>query len=198
MGDVAAENWWPDLSKVFFAESVGDSHEDHANDSCCVSLNREWLGDDAARWFEVLEQHVAAFIALAGDAAARAGNEERNWYMGRPLLFSAHHVAELALKSVTLSAAAEWPGPNGRSGHVLSHLMSVERGVNQSRGSAEWEDAFVAMLDQAQEGGRYPTDRRSGPLLDQWCCVSASALGDAVTAFLYLVIPGYRGQADEE
>lgn len=173
----------PDLERVFFLHEQATN--DHADDSCCLSLQRDFLAGDEARWAEVRDQHLAAFGLLAEEAGAIA-RESSGWYIARPLVFAAHHVAELALKTATLSRRGDWS--LGAAGHALASLLDLDREVNGPRQASRiWEDQLVHMLDQAWEAGRYP-DRRSGePLFDEWCCVSASALHRAIDVFTSLV-----------
>lgn len=93
----------PSLAEVFFdRDGAQDNDTVHSDDSCCMSLRWPSFDDDVARWAEVLNQHVEAFSLLARqahDLATREGEDGGmgGWSIGRPLLFAASHVVELAL-----------------------------------------------------------------------------------------------------
>ena len=170
----------PDLDRIF----LEDDGADHADDSCCLSLAHEFLPDDEAKWAEVRDQHLAALQVLASQAV-HVQDERDGWWLARPLVFAAHHAAELVLKTATISQRERWPA--GADGHSLVLLMRLDRDVNGERISASWEDELVLQLANAWEAGRYPTTRRGEPLFDDWCCVSAGALCNAVVAFSVVV-----------
>jgi HEPN domain-containing protein len=172
----------PDLAGVFF--DVDGLDGDHAADSCCLSLAWEWFTDDAVKWAEVRDQHLQALGILAEQARSIC-SERDGWWLARPLVFAAHHTIELALKTATLSESDRWG-----SRHDLGLLLELERGICGKRATAEWEDELIRLLHQSWEGGRYPTTRRGEPLLNDWCCVSASGLREAVTTFVGLVASG--------
>ena len=177
----------PDLGLVFFPNDVGPPEgEDHAEDSCCLSFDRTWLADDKAKWIDVRNQHFQALTAMAG-VASRQAREGNGWLMGRPLVFAAHHVAELSLKVATLPLRNRWRDGRQNNGHDLAYLLALDRAQNGVRDTSEWEDTFVTMLERAQEAGRFPDRREGQPLFDQWCCVSATALFSAVMEFSALV-----------
>ena len=175
----------PDLSRVFFDANDSD---DHADDSCCLSLRWPAFVDNAARWAEVRDQHLEALRLLAGEAqllAAKNG-EAGSWFVGRPLLFAAHHAAELAFKTALLAYREDWP--KRTAGHDLQKLLELERTVRGVREeSTEWEDGVVLRLDQAAMAGRYPDDRRGDPLGDDLCCVSASGLSEVINTLVVLI-----------
>ena len=173
----------PDLSTVFGEYDTGD---DHASDGCCLSLRWDFFPDDEARWAEVRDQHLAAFLVLAGTAAGRKEGQG-GWFVGRPLLFAAHHVVELTLKTATVSEHTTEQGV-APSGHELGPLLKIDRQLNGVReASAEWEDEFVRLLEKAWEAGRYPVNRKGAPLFDDVCCASTSELRRAVVEFVALI-----------
>lgn len=177
-------NRLPDLNAIFFEVASDDDH-DHALDSCCISLARDWI-DNAARWTEVRDQHIHAFWVQA-EAAINYAAKEQPWLLARPLVFSAHHVTELALKCRTLPSRSRWQ--DKAQGHSLAHLLELERELYPARSTGDWEDNFVAVLTRADLAGKYPDGNSGDPLFDEWCCISAGALRDAVFAFLQLIDP---------
>lgn len=177
-------NKLPDLDAIFFKLAPNDDH-DHAHDSCCISLARKWI-DDAARWTEVRDQHMQAFWVQTEAAIEYAGKDEP-WLIGRPLVFSAHHVIELALKCRTLPSRSRWR--DKAQGHSLAHLLELERELHPARLTADWEGEFVTLLMRADQAGKYPDGNNDDPLFDGWCCISAGALRDAVFEFLDLIDP---------
>ena len=152
------------------------------------------FADDAARWAEMLTQHVEAFSLLARqahDLATREGEDGElgGWFIGRPMLFAASHVVELALKTALLDHHASWP--RGARGHDLAPLLDLDRSVHGPRvESAAWEDDLVARLDLAWMAGRFPTTLRGDPLGDDLCCVSALGLLSAIEWMLTLIAAG--------
>lgn len=185
----------PNLAEVFFdRDGAEDDDTVHADDSCCMSLRWPSFADDVARWAEVLNQHVEAFSLLARqahDLAMREGEdgEMGGWFIGRPLLFAASHVVELALKTALLDHHVSWP--RGAHGHDLAQLLELDRSVHGPRvESAAWEDDLVARLDLAWMAGRFPTTLRGAPLGDDLCCVSALGLLSAIEWMLTLIAAG--------
>lgn len=175
----------PGLSRVFF--DVGDA-EDHSDDSCCLSLRWPAFVDVAARWAEVRDQHLEAFALLASEAQrlAEERGEAGTWFIGRPLLFAAHHVAELAFKTALLDNRDRWPMRT--AGHDLEKLLELERNVRgECEASAAWEDDLVVRLDRAAMAGRYPDDRKGVPLGDDLCCVSASCQLEVIKTLATLI-----------
>lgn len=169
----------PDLRKVFF----DDDGQDHAKDSCCLSLNRPFFSDDRSKWAELRDQHLEALRLLA-EQTSDIQDEADGWWLARPLVFSAHHTVELALKTATLSGGLDWPG----NGHDLKKLLDLDRRLNGTRVSAQtWENRFVRLLADAWDAGRYPFEKDGAETMRNNCCVSASALLAAVEAFLALV-----------
>lgn len=158
-----------------------------------MSLRWPSFTDDVARWAEVLNQHVEAFSLLARQAHDLATREEDGemggWFIGRPLLFAASHVVELALKTALLDHHSTWP--RGANGHDLAQLLELDRSVHGPRvASAAWEDDLVARLDLAWMAGRFPTTLRGAPLGDDLCCVSALGLLSAIEWMLNLIADG--------
>lgn len=117
--------------------------------------------------------------------ASSIHDEADGWWLARPLIFGAHHSLELALKTATLSSGKDWPG----NGHDLKKLLDLDRRLNGVRTSSQrWEDAFVELLAEAWDAGRYPFEKNGADTMRGICCVSASALFDAVVAFLALLV----------
>jgi HEPN domain-containing protein len=169
----------PDLDRIFFA----DDDADHADDSCCLSLNRPFFSDDQAKWAELRDQHLVALSLLVEQRPA-IGNEADGWWLARPLVFGAHHTVELGLKTATRSGGAAWPG----NGHDLKKLLDLDRTLNGMRAATRtWENTFVVLLEDAWDAGRYPFEKDGAETMRDKCCVSASALFAAVVAFLKLV-----------
>ncbi|MEV8373026.1 HEPN domain-containing protein [Kribbella sp. NPDC056861] len=173
----------PELNQLFFSRE--DSEGDHADDSCCLSLDWDGFPNEESKWSEVRDQHLAALGVMAEYASKEAGGHS-GWLLGRPLVFAANHAAELALKTVLLPQRDAWP--KGVDGHELGKLLALDRREHGTRRDTEdWENRFVDLLSRAWEAGRYPDSPRREPLFDQWCCVSAGTLVDAVRTFAYLV-----------
>lgn len=98
---------------------------------------------------------------------------------------------ELALKTAALSRVATWPG----NGHDLKKLLGLDRRLNGTRvASRTWENAFVVLLEDAWDAGRYPFEKDGAETMRDKCCVSASALFAVVVAFLELVDTTPGGQ----
>jgi len=174
----------PDLNRLFFDRN---DTGDHAADSCCLALHWAGFANEKSKWVEVRDEHLEALRVLARYAAQEAtGGQHSGWLLGRPLVFAAHHTSELALKTQLLDDRAHWP--KGSAGHDLEQLLALDRKVHGARAASQaWEDQFVQLLERACEAGRYPDSRSSGPLFDQWCCVSANELVTAVATFASLV-----------
>jgi hypothetical protein len=173
----------PQLDRVFFPYGDGEG-ADHPTGSCCLSLNREFYDTAAGKWTALRDQHLLAFSMLV----EQVQGDDSGYALTRPLVFEAHHVSELALKARTLQFDPRSNTNLPPAGHHLGQLLAAERALNGARSdSSGWEDSFVSMLDRASEAGRYPVAVRGEALHDDWCCVDAEALNDAVLTFLDLL-----------
>lgn len=169
----------PPLDRIFF----DDDGEEHAADSCCLSLNRPFFSDKRSKWIEVRDQHLEALMVLV-DQADGIQDEGDGWWLARPIVYGAHHTVELALKTANLTPNPDWPG----NGHDLRKLLDLDEQRRGDRETKDWEDRFVALLEDAWIA-RYPFEKGGAETMKTKCCVSASALLLAVTVLMDLVDP---------
>lgn len=94
---------FPDLSKIACRNT---DESDHEGGGHCAGLPDDSLYE---QWNLVLAQHIAAFDYLVDKATTDDG------WATRPVLFAAHHVCEVALKTA-------WVGHSGRAPKRGHHL----------------------------------------------------------------------------
>lgn len=171
---------FPDLSLIAFRNSDPGDHDGGGH--------RAGLPDGSARekWDLVLAQHIAAFDNLTDQATRDDG-----WALTRPVLFAAHHVCEVALKTAWVAAEGKEPKRGhllephwarlGKAGH-LRHL-SVSQ-VNEAR-------KFLRLMEDLTPDGqttRYPLIG-ADDLGATWCCLNSRLLREAVFAFIARLEP---------
>ncbi|WP_040797758.1 hypothetical protein [Nocardia higoensis] len=175
-----------DLDRIFF--SATDESDEHAADSCCLSMA---ASSEVDRWGQCLDEYMETMrVLVAHTSGTSCDDTERiGWRFARPLVFTAHHTCELVLKKSIVS----WKDASTtmKFEHKLGSLLDQERQVsNRQCVHAAWENDLMSLLAHAYEAGRYPFNKKSAALFDEWCCVSAANLGRAVTQFVQLVETG--------
>ena len=166
----------PDLGLIAFRV---DDVSDHPGGGHCISLSQT----EAEATRELVEQYLTGLSHLAGKAAEAP---DGGWALTRPLLFHAHHTAELAAKSALLSAGAIFGERHG-----LTELWQsiVKAGLNKAVAAvdADWCQAFAALIaDLAGNsiGARYARPNKDHtPIDDVWCCVNPQGLATATETF---------------
>lgn len=172
---------FPDLSRIAF-RNVDES--DHEGGGHCAGLLGSSLHE---QWDLVLAQHIAAFDHLVN----KATHEDDGFALTRPVLFAAHHVCEVALKTAWVA----YSGRSPRRGHPLAphwtrlardgglrHLEPAQ--INEAR-------AFIDLMAELTPDGqttRYPMTGVDD-LGATWCCLNSPGLRDAVYAFLARLEP---------
>ena len=132
---------------------------------------------------ELVEQYLAALRHLADRAAEEV---DGGWALTRPLLFHAHHTAELAVKAALLEGGVAFEARHG-----LEELWAkIEAaGLDQSVSAVDtaWCRGFLGLVAGAAGnsiGARYARPNRGHlPVDDVWCCVSPIALFTATECF---------------
>lgn len=171
----------PDLRLI--ARRV-DDELDHPDGGHCVSLSR--TESEGTR--ELVAQYLTALRYLA-DRAAEA--PDGRWDLTRPLLFHAHHTAELAVKSVLMTAGVDFPTRHGLEALWKS---ATDGGLDQlvSAVNTAWCHGFVSLIaDLAGNsvGARYARPNAGHTALDDiWCCVNPRALAEATESFAVMCI----------
>lgn len=166
----------PELSLVAFRI---DNPGEHPGGGHCVSLSRTEV--EGTR--ELVEQYLAALRHLADRAAEEV---DGGWALTRPLLFHAHHTAELAMKTVLLSGGVPFEARHGLE-DLWATIEAV--GLDQSVSAVDtaWCRDFLALVAAAAGnsiGARYARPNRGHlPVDDVWCCVSPIALFTATECF---------------
>ena len=166
----------PDLALVAFRI---DAEGDHPGGGHCVSLSRT----EAEGTRELVEQYLAALRHLAERAAEEV---DGGWALTRPLLFHAHHTAELAMKTALLECGVAFEARHG-----LEELWAkIEAaGLDQSVSAVDtaWCRSLLALVAGAAGnsiGARYARPNHGHvPVDDVWCCVSPIALFTATECF---------------
>lgn len=172
---------FPDLSKIAFRNA---DESDHEGGGHCAGLPDQSLYE---QWDLVLAQHMAAFDYLVD----RATNEDDGWALTRPVLFAAHHVCEVALKTAWVAHSGK---PPKRGHHLEPHWTRLGRdGGLQHLEPAQINEAraFIALMTELSPDGqttRYPMTGVDD-LGATWCCLNSRGLRDAVRAFLARLEP---------
>jgi hypothetical protein len=172
---------FPDLSTIAFRHS---DESDHEGGGHCAGLPD---GPLHRQWELVLAQHMAAFDLLVEEAT---GGED-GWALTRPVLFAAHHVCEVGLKTAWVGHAGTKPARE----HKLKVLWSnLEEAGGLGHLTPEQVDEAVAFLDLMAEltpdgqTARYPLPGDTD-VSGTWCCLNSRALLEAVYAFLARIEP---------
>ncbi|MGE0229648.1 MAG: HEPN domain-containing protein [Dehalococcoidia bacterium] len=166
----------PELSLVAFRI---DNPGEHPGGGHCVSLSRTEV--EGTR--ELVEQYLAALRHLADRAAEEV---DGGWALTRPLLFHAHHTAELAVKTALLEGGVAFEARHGLE-DLWATIEAV--GLDQSVSAVDtaWCRDFLALVAAAAGnsiGARYARPNRGHlPVDDVWCCVSPIALFTATECF---------------
>lgn len=166
----------PDLALIAYRV---DDISDHPGGGHCISLSQ--TESEGTR--ELVEQYLMGLSHLAERAAE---SPDGGWALTRPLLFHAHHTAELAAKSALLSA-----GVTFEARHGLTELWRtiVRAGLNKTVAAvdAEWCQGFTTLIaDLAGNsiGARYAKpNKHHAPIDDVWCCVNPQGLATATETF---------------
>jgi hypothetical protein len=164
---------FPDLSRVAFRN---DDPSDHDGGGHCAGLPGDTLH---SKWNLVYAQHLIALDCLV-DAAGEEG-----WDLTRPIMFAAHHVCEVALKTAWVGLMGTDPMP----GHPLRPhwtRLAIEGGLRHlSAEDIREASDFLKLMRRLTPDGqstRYPLPGRRD-IGAAWCCVSAGDLRKAVFAF---------------
>lgn len=172
---------FPDLSKIAFRKA---DESDHEGGGHCAGLpGRSLYG----HWDLVLAQHMGAFDYLV----ERATNGNDGWALTRPVLFAAHHVCEVALKTAWVAHSGRAPK---RGHHLEPHWTRLARdGGLRHLDPMQFNEAraFVDLMTELTPDGqttRYPM-AGVDDLGVTWCCLNSSGLRDAVYAFLARLEP---------
>lgn len=166
----------PDLGLIAFRT---DDDGDHLGAGHCVSLSRAESDGTA----ELVGQYLSALGRLA---EAAADSPDDGWALTRPLLFNAHHTAELAAKAVLLAAGVQFERHHGlvslwdkvAGSGLPGAVPTVDPG---------WCQRFVgvvANLAGNSIGARYAKPNEGHAAIDDvWCCVNPTALYAATESF---------------
>jgi hypothetical protein len=172
---------FPDLSKIAFRKT---DQTDHVGGGHCAGLPD---GSTYVQWELVLAQNIGAFNYLV-DKAIEDGD---GWALTRPVLFAAHHVCELGLKTASVARFGQQPKRGHHleplwtrlaKGGGLKHLDATQ--INEAR-------AFIDVMTELTPDGqttRYPMPAPND-VGAVWCCLNSRALRDAVYAFLARLEP---------
>lgn len=143
---------------------------------------------------------VAQYLTALSHLAERAAEEpDGGWALTRPLLFHAHHTAELAAKSVLLLGSIAF---EPRHGLVDLWKAVTDAGLDTSVEAvdSDWCASFVALIADLtgnSVGARYARPNAGHtPIDDTWCCVNPTALAAATDRFAIQCIA--LAQAAEE
>lgn len=179
----------PDLGLVAFHV---DDDTDHPGGGHCISLSQS----ESEGTRELVDQYLTALGHLAGRAAE---SPDGGWALTRPVLFHAHHTAELAAKSVLMAGNASF---EPRHGLVDLWTAITDAGLDQKVEAVDpdWCRDFVARVaDLAGNsiGARYARPNVGhAPIDEVWCCVNPQALFDATDRFAVQCVA--MAQASEE
>lgn len=172
---------FPDFETIAYLKS---DPGDHPSGGHCAGLPDTSL---YAQWELVLAQHIEAFRHLVDQADSDADG----WALTRPVLFAAHHVCEVALKTAWVAHRGSSP----QHGHPLEpHWTRLAKaGGLKHLDPTQIEEAiefirFMASLTPDGVSTRYPL-LGARDLGGKWCCLNSSALRDAVFAFVARVEP---------
>lgn len=173
---MTAESELPDLGRVAFRL---DDESDHPGGGHCVSLSQT----EAVATRELVDQYLTALRNLAERAAQ---SPDGGWGLTRPMLFHAHHTAELAAKAALIAG-----GESVEKHHGLLTLWEAIKVAGLDARvealEADWCGAFVALIgDLAGNsiGARYAKPSAGhAPIDDVWCCVNPDALFAATERF---------------
>lgn len=183
---------FPKLGGLAFA--VNDPG-DHVGGGHCAAMLGE--SEDDAR-VALIGQYKLALDLLVDAASA----SDDDWSLGRPVLFVAHNLCEVALKAA-IGARSDVPRI-----HDLRRLWkeSLSAGCFSalSLETVDWCTRFVSELGSISGDGtpgKYLDGRVDGQVLeDVWCCFDIEAIQDAATAFAALCgadISAYQSSSTE-
>lgn len=169
---------FPDLSRIAFRH---DDPSDHEGGGHCAGLPGDTRFN---RWNVVYSQHLIALDLLV-DGAVLDEDGDNGWDLTRPIMFAAHHVCEVALKTAWVGLMDTDPTP----GHPLRPhwtRLAIAGGLRHlSADEIREASDFLKLMRKLTPDGqntRYPLPGR-GDLGAAWCCLSAEKLRDAVLAF---------------
>lgn len=170
----------PSLEKLAYAV---DEDGDHPGGGHCAGLGGDAPEDDRRA---MVEQYSTALGVLV-DSAIATGD---GWSLSRPILFTTHHLCELALNLVLERTrltsdqhALAIKMKSALDGNALDHLTDEEQ---------KWcKDFIAAIVPITGSGfpGRYAQAPVDGAQLDErWCCINPEAIRDAAMTFAALCL----------
>ncbi|WP_454860127.1 hypothetical protein [Promicromonospora soli] len=170
----------PSLEKLAYAV---DEEGDHPGGGHCAGLGGGVPEEDRRA---MVEQYSAALDVLV-DSALATGD---GWSLSRPILFTTHHLCELALNLVL-----ERTRLKGKQHTLATQMMAAVDGnaLDHLTGEEQqWCQEFItAIVPITGNGfpGRYAQAAVEGVQLDElWCCVSPEAVRDAAITFAALCL----------
>lgn len=162
---------------------------DHLGGGHCVALPGTTSDEERVA---LVDQYFRTLRLLVEDAE-RSGDMNE---VSRPILFTAHHLCELAIKAAILSKGAStlWS-------HYLPELWgaAVSAGCFQlmTKDEREWCAQFATNLGEISGDGtpgRFVDGVVAGSSVDaEWCCLDTSAIYKASMQFASLCIAEVTG-----
>lgn len=165
----------PPLGALAFAV---DDPGDHIGGGHCAAMDGESADDGR---IALIDQYQAALDLLVDEASAT----EDGWALGRPVIFVAHNLCEVALKAV-IARRSDPPRV-----HDLRRLWATALEIGCFAGlssdASEWSGRFVNELGSISGDGtpgKYLDGRVDGRLLEEvWCCFDINAIQRGATYF---------------
>ena len=162
---------------------------DHISGGHCVALPGTTSNEERVA---LVDQYFNALRLLVEDAE-RSGDMNA---LSRPILFTTHHLCELAIKAALLSRSA-----STLRSHYLPELWAtaVTAGCFQSmtKDEREWCAQFATNLGEISGDGtpgRFVDGVVGGSSVDaEWCCLDISAIYNAAMQFASLCIAEVTG-----
>jgi hypothetical protein len=175
------------------AFSVNDPG-DHVGGGHCAALPGNSRDDERVA---LVNQYAVALATLV--ATAEQSGDRRP--LSRPILFTAHHLCEVALKAAILSKRATAPKI-----HSLRTLwdaaVDADCFTSLTEDERAWGAKFAANLGAVSGDGtpgRYADGVVSEGTLDStWCCLNVTAVRSAATVFAGLCISEVTGGGRSE
>lgn len=178
----------PPIDRLAFR--VSDS-SDHIGGGHCVALPGASLDDERV---SLVDQYFRALTLLV-DAAQESGDVVA---LNRPILFTAHHLCEVALKAAILST-----GATAKKDHHLSTLWAAAIAAGcfarMSQHEVEWCTQFASSLGAISGDGtpgKYVDGIVGGATVYAvWCCLNIAAIYAASMQFASFCVAEVTGGA---
>lgn len=166
-----------------------DDSSDHVGGGHCVALRGTSLDDERVA---LVDQYFRALTLLV-EAAQESSDVVA---LSRPILFTAHHLCEVALKAAILSA-----GATAKKDHHLPALWAVALAAGcfarLPQDEVDWCAQFTSNLGAISGDGtpgRYVDGMVGGAAVDAvWCCLNITAIYAASMQFASLCVSEVTG-----